>query len=348
MKFEKITEEEAWEMLFKKIQDPLTERIVFDTTETDLLCAKNNKNIENEIDVCEALNKCITEELGISDNVKQTAIYLIGKIKESIRTSKITPINYHGVIHKHNSFSETIFNKKTTIEYDFINYENKELCNLYNDELKKTLKAKNKSISNYMYLYIISIDNYIMPHTLDDTIYHELEHIFQQNMMGKPFSSANLYQLALELKESNNVIAKCVGNIIYLSTKYEQDAYINGLYGLLKAENDINYCVKTSDVYQALILLKEYYKTLSSIDRTSNDFVKVMELLKPYNINYNKLIKKCNDSINIINRKIARVIAKYRNENPVVYEHEIIRYSPFFKSSPPYHRYLINPYYIIK
>lgn len=46
-------------MLFKKIQDPLTERIVFDTTESVSLHTKNN---ETEIDVCEELNKSNNEK----------------------------------------------------------------------------------------------------------------------------------------------------------------------------------------------------------------------------------------------------------------------------------------------
>lgn len=276
------------------------------------------ETLELEKELRYSINECINEELGIADDVITASITIIYNIKRMINSLKSSPTQMDGTSLKEGKVDYTIWNKNIVIKFLYYNFYDVSYYKKYHDEIKK--KYKNGVIGNTISLVIFAINNKIDPRTLNDTLYHELEHFFQKTMSGKPFGGAELYQQAETDKKSTNKYLRAFGNIVYLSRKYEQDAFVNGLYGLLTSHGkdsfdiDINYCVQQSDVFGALIELQKSYNMILNANKDDSEFIDALNKYKTFGYNYNRFTKEAFEAINEIKRKIARTIKKFKSD----------------------------------
>lgn len=154
------------------------------------------------------------------------------------------------------------------------------------------------------------VNGKVKEYDLYDTVQHELEHAFQNIKMGHGFGSEKLYAYAISRLYSENIYEKSLSHIIYASTRNEQDALINGLYGQIKlgkSEKPIDEIVKNSEAY---IWLQNLYKAKQILKRNK---VEIMPYIRAYNginqhIDYNKFRKIANKGIKEFEWKMARLI----------------------------------------
>lgn len=337
--------EEVLDLLMEKINDPLRKKENYCTNE--VVYDFDHKQFELEECVCNDLNKYITEELSISDNVKQASELVIQEINTNIRNTKSTPINFNGVTYKTNHFDTIKYNKKITIIYKYFNYKDMDIFKLYKKTIEDKFKNENKTGFDTISLTIESVDNYIFPQTLNDTIYHEMEHIFQKTMSGKPFGGKELYELAISFKNSSDIYEKTLANIIYLTRRYEQDAYVNGLYGTMIDLDDVDYAVRTSDVYGALLQLRNDYNLLYKTDKNDINLNNALGYYHKFNYTYDRFLKEASNGIININKKIGRIISKYKNDRTKTNDIHV-KESYVFSNPSRYSQFLITPYFPIK
>lgn len=328
MKFEKITEEEAWEMLFKKIQDPLTEKIVFDTTKPIIeISDSERKRMEFERKIRHEINECINEELSISDDVKNASNRIIYEIELFIKKLKTESTDIQGVSQKKGQFSIKVFNKDLKINIFYYNFFDRDSYNRNYNYIKKI----NNSAIDTINITILAISGTIDPRTLNDTIYHEMEHIFQKSIIQKYFGGKDLYNHAINDKKSSNPYSRALGEIVYLTRKFEQDAYINGLYGLLMGDdNDITYIVTHSDVYKKLLDLQRSYYFILNANKEDINFKIAISGYQQFNYSYNRFIKEATKAIKYINNKIGKIIIKSKNDKNKQMTEIVSYHKPFY------------------
>lgn len=133
------------------------------------------KQILEEIE--KLVNNAINEELGISDELKRSAYNAIEKIKKDIPYRRVQPINADGGSCRKGSVECLLNGSPITVNYTLYNFIDK----IYKDNAMRTIKLVNNNNGiDTVNISIISIDNYVDTSTYQDTIFHELEHLFQQ------------------------------------------------------------------------------------------------------------------------------------------------------------------------
>ena len=215
-----------------------------------------NKNLQ----ILNTIKSVINEELGISDIVKEETIKLTNEIIKHL-TGTIWVIDDYAIKHKTNNFNFKIFEKDILIKFDLINFrtvdnvtkliENYDITSGYN---------KHKNI---LYFTFIMYDGMIDKRTFNDSIQHELTHIYQSLKRGNFILSdknSNLYDKIVELSKINNLTKnqKNIVKALYLTFKIEQEAFVNGFYSYLINNQDeqLSLIISQSDAFKYLKLLE--------------------------------------------------------------------------------------------
>lgn len=269
-----------------------------------------NKNLQ----ILNTIKSVINEELGISDIVKEETIKLTNEIIKHL-TGIIWVIDDYAIKHKTNNFNFKIFEKDILIKFDLINFrtvdnvtkliENYDITSGYN---------KHKNI---LYFTFIMYDGMIDKRTFNDSIQHELTHIYQSLKRGNFILSdknSNLYDKIVELSKINNLTKnqKNIVKALYLTFKIEQEAFVNGFYSYLINNQDeqLSLIISQSDAFKYLKLL-EFIKNNLNDQGLNNDIGKILiELNKTKNW-FEQIINK---SHNELLHKIGRTIIKFNKD----------------------------------
>ena len=263
----------------------------------------------------ETLNSLIFEELSISGEVQKETINtwsnilnIISKIKTDLYPN--TNNVYYGQI----SFQLNIFGDKTSIFVNYYNFLNKESFNEHKDEINYL--SASSMVQDKLRWLTISIPaisgRIIMEPDIKDSLQHELEHIFQGKLGSKNILLGDgEYANARNLLYSTDDDISNLALIIYLGNTSKQDAYVNGLYAYLIAQEEpmvkIKWdIVKSSEAYILLMRIKTIIEKLESpCDELKEKCVNYFKLT-PY-----KMLKLGKNVEFRLIRKIGKVIAKY-------------------------------------
>ena len=263
----------------------------------------------------ETLNSLIFEELSISGEVQKETINtwsnilnIISKIKTDLYPN--TNNVYYGQI----SFQLNIFGDKTSIFVNYYNFLNKESFNEHKDKINYL--SASSMVQEKLRWLTISIPaisgRIIMEPDIKDSLQHELEHIFQGKLGSKNILLGDgEYANARNLLYSTDDDISNLALIIYLGNTSEQDAYVNGLYAYLIAQEEpmvkIKWdIVKSSEAYILLMRIKTIIEKLESpCDDLKEKCVNYFKLT-PY-----KMLKLGKNVEFRLIRKIGKVIAKY-------------------------------------
>lgn len=272
--------------------------------------------ILNEISL--KINEAINEELGIADEVRDKSAKLRDDVINRLKNIEKSIVE-SGVSEKKDNFQIEIANKKVFVQVHYYNFRDK---TYYLNFIKKSGPIGHSSLSNdgrfnVILLNFYSISGYIDEKDLYDSIQHEVEHIFQQVKAKKTFGKSDLYLYAYKNLSNEQLENRILALISYMSNKFEQDGYINGLYAFLKDNYKLMATrddIKESPVYSKLTDL--IYAKDFLIKNKNN--VKLKEEIeyyqKNFNLNYNEFIRLVTSSINDITKKIGRTIIKFKND----------------------------------
>lgn len=266
---------------------------------------KNQKNL-SEIVEQKKLKRVIEEELGISNEVKFLSNTLSKKIVEEYKpgyTIKITP------------FSEKC--GEYTIFFDFIDYPKKNIA------LKESggFKAITFFSMHEMRITGFTINGKIPEDNLSEVLQHELKHIFdlyKSNREGffKSSKDVNIYGIAARQATNKSLsdALRAIGYAIYLSYKFESQAFESGTYAYLMKQ-DMSFigdevdAVKGSMYYKRLVFVRYAYDFIMNNEEEADKIAKTI-----YGKTFKWLKKTVTATLNSARRQIGRAMAKVRED----------------------------------
>lgn len=221
------------------------------------------------------LNKVIAEELGISRIVWTVSNKIYSLIEKSFRENYPTQKEEKsdGVWMIRNDFEYYFPNveKEITIRYEIVNFKNAQHMDLYatscdirNDgysmaQFFKNIDKRKKGVLGFgtIAVYGVAISGTIQKNALMDTIQHEVEHLYQQIMMGKEFGDEGIGVITNSLSSKNKFV-KTVALFLYMSLKSEQEGFANGLYA---------YCHENFTAFPEKYKESPAYEMLQNLDK---------------------------------------------------------------------------------
>ena len=263
------------------------------------------------------IRRIITEELHIANDVKHMSRDISAKIAASIRNAPSERIT-RGVTRKYGRVETKLGDGKIKVSYEAHQFGDKKTMDSFIKEGNISSQFSvmvNKKLSMVNVVLCGVGDRMSKKDTseLSDTIYHEASHLYQQGRMGNRYNFNNDYRTSLERLGSGTPVKHNVALVVYLSSKSEQVAFANGLYGFLErmfsGDNpDIEpKCYKQSTIYK---MLRQCIEARQYI--LNNEELVCRELsASGYGITYGRLLTICKDTIKELERKIGRVLVKF-------------------------------------
>lgn len=267
--------------------------------------------IDRDID----LNKIITEELGISNVVKDN----VQKLKKVLLT------------HDNQKRAVKLEDGKTYLKsgiFEIDIFEDYHLRVFYKHYFVIDVASAQKhnqggSISydqNCLKITFINFQGEEDSRTLEDTLYHELEHLYQRLNKGIDLNNdKELYSKCSEYMQSDDNIKNMLGRIVYLTFDFERYGFLHGLYGTLESEvengyitnrQELEYYLKNTDTYKLMCLMKNYEEYLSGNLNNSNIIEKIKDL---NNKDISWFIKQTEIIYNELNKRIGKILVKIMN-----------------------------------
>ena len=298
-------------------------------------------------------NKLLTEEMGIIRNVQTDTTAIADKIKHLIKNTASSPTSFDMTTYKNG-----IFQIDVTTSVDGNVSQSKKTINVkwyyfsFSDEQTKEdaitkipmRTSYNKSI-NTLSIVVLAIRGVIDSNTLEDSIAHELTHNFQTHLKGdKLLSNDNIkakYQAANRNFVSSSESVRVIASVLYLTYKFEQDAFLNGAYAYIMSEyekgNDVTGAYEKTDAYNSLHSLRSYLDNMQNAIANNRVGEMTKEHCKSeYNLSFEKIITIGEKAYSRYSRKLARMyaqaLADIRNKN--IMESETY-HTMYFYMQPP-------------
>lgn len=273
------------------------------------------------------INKLITEEFGISTELHNSIIpRFIRILKKQINQS--TNVK--------NTLPPT---KEGTFHFDFFN-DGKHNISVFwktvlftnNDEYVKYAKTHNFNAcvifkNKWFVVTIPFINNQVADNTIYGTIAHEMEHLFQNLLMGKSFGNQDIYNIARSHIADKDPFKKYLAWIVYASEKSEQEAFINDCYATFQVKPinvfNIDNFVSESECGLWLKNLYDAYHFIRN-NRNNELLTKAIKEYKNLNerYNYKYFLYVARNGIKSLERRIARLTIKLKT--PLLTEHTIL------------------------
>ena len=154
----------------------------------------------------------------------------------------------------------------------------------------------------------------------EDSIFHELEHLYQYIMKKRNIKNYNPlltdktnYETALKMMESNDVYEKYVGIVYYLSDYSEHDAIVQGLQGELQGLKSFFVYDKYEDSKTRVYLenLENGIRFLKKRFLKNKSKYKANEVCKKLGLTCEQLINIGENALQRLRTKIGKVISFY-------------------------------------
>ena len=252
----------------------------------------------------EQLKKLIKEELGVSEKViaasNELFRMLMEKISEGFKNGQkeITMSQFSS------SFIFMWGDIKISVHFDVFNYRNNE----FYEYSKVGANASSAWVSKklfFLWLTVPMVSGNVVGSDIKDSIQHELEHIFQQSMFGKPFSDAKRYAKMRMSLESENENERKAARLVYACLKSEQEGFCNGMYSYLMSvpEPVSMHGIMKTPAWKTYKEACEVFEEAANNEDLKNEF-------KKYGLKL-KTIKKLLDNFA---KRIGRVASKVKED----------------------------------
>ena len=273
----------------------------------------------------ELLKQIIKEELSVNNEVITIVQKICNKIIKTIPTIEgVNLKNKNRVVKRKFNIKETILNNSIMIQvtnYNFVTpdeiYRNPKL------DYETSTSSSDGGKYNFIFITCYSVNGKVDMKSLYDTVYHEVEHIFQAQKGNKQIKTFDaLYQILPEYLNCKNYSLKHASRVLYYSYTYEQDAFVNGLYGFISQLGIIPQWkdIKTSQAYKSIEKLRN---AIVFLQKNINNENYNEEIKKTFNYTIPQLIKIGKQTEKRFLEKLGKVLIKHRNE--MLFENIIIR-----------------------
>ena len=262
-------------------------------------------------------NHVILEDAGLYKNISQIIKSILDEIKKN-PTSKTYVIN---------DFNDFFIDE---IKIEFIEEDY--------DDAKSTIQIflndKKHLDSIYIKLYVVR-KNLVTYSIIKELLIHEIQHAWEKynRMLKNPntrsdeiFFKSELYNKISNFKDSENVGARFVRQVLYLMTGYERNYFISQIYAEIMDEeidnpNELLKRLKTSNIYNKFIYFNNwvyaYYDNVLTdelIDNIVNEYNYIHKTDKNEKEVFKHLSKICDKSINQLEKILPKMCVKKLNE----------------------------------
>lgn len=267
------------------------------------------------------IEKIIQEELSISQNVLNIASSIIEDIKNGLKQTKGTPLNDNKrIYYRKLKLKNVILDKNVYINVDHYNFHDSNVKTNSNIDVDTSLSSS--GAINIIQITCYSISGKLVENKLLDSLFHEIEHIYQ-SIKGsiKLKIPDKLYNIAHNNLYVDDIFIKASAWIIYYSYNYEQDAFVNGLYGFIKNQGPLPQWenLKESDAYKSLLGIRKYREILFKIHDDS-------QIQRIFNLSVDKIIKMSKAAEKRLLNKIGKILIKHQND--MINEGTIFHFNP--------------------
>lgn len=279
------------------------------------------ETLYEKVVINETVNQIINylnEDRGISSIVFNCVMEANNALLESISKTDSIPLSqYKGITFKKGEFNITFDRDVITIKWQWYNFKTKEFIE---DGIVPNNKGKMiKKMDGYeINLIVEAVSGKTETARAMEVLQHELEHLWERKNYGKSYGNMDLYKFSeILMNDTVNEYNRYIGIILYLSKKWEQRAFANGVYGyLLNHENNLSprVNVKETQLFNALIKLKDALKKIKEVGNNWEHFPltrKTALVLKTeYNFGYDKIMRIGYETIENITRILGRTLSK--------------------------------------
>lgn len=270
----------------------------------------------------EEIKRIIREELTINDNVKVLAERLYNAFTNELKYIKYNKTEEDNVlmgrINVKLPMGEYFNNVNMITTFNIFNFPDLKSykTSIYKDKcIEGTSSSDGKKI-NFLTINGYAINGRIKTGKLFDTIYHEVEHIFQQQKVKSylpTYKSDKYYIKALNGMNIDDDFISKIGRIFYITSTFECDAMVNGIYGECKDRE--NKYIKYEDivgtyVYEILLEMDDLNKWVND-NKNDNS---MLIALKYYNCPFETLLKRLEYGKKYLINKLGKVISLLRKE----------------------------------
>lgn len=286
------------------------------------------------------VNKLICEEYGISDTLHYDIIpRFLKQLKSNIKSTGFVASKFI----KTGKFEfNSCDNKNTTFNVYWFAYFFDSI-----GEYNNYVKSHGRGSNYVMYgiktvrVTLFYIDGKPINNKMYDIIGHELEHAYQNILMGKEFGNKKIYAIAISNIYSKNPYDRNLAGIIYASTKSEQEGIINGFYSQF-ANGGLNTLDIDKEIENSAcgIWLKYLYSAYQFLKEHNDEYMK--EAIRKYKnvkdyYNYKYFLYIARNGIKSFERRIARLTYKIKQD---IFTHSRPQLNENFD--------LLNNYYLIR
>ena len=280
-------------------------------------------------------NNLLTEEMGIIRNVQSDTRVIVDKIKLSIKNTSSSPTSFDMTTYKNGSFQIDVTisvdgnvspsSKTIKVKWYYFSFSDEQTKRDYITKIPMRT-SYNKSL-NTLSVVVLAINGIIDNHTLEDSVAHELTHNFQSVLKGGELLNDKIkanYQTANRNFASNSENVRIIASVLYLTYKFEQDAFLNGAYAYILSEYEKNYDItdayEKTEAYNSLQSLRFYLDIMhdallnNHVGNVTKDHCK-----SQYNMSFEKILAIGEKAYSRYSRKLARMyaqaLADIRNKN---------------------------------
>lgn len=271
--------------------------------------------LKEEIDflIEEKLDELISEELSVSDNVTRFSRRIGSRILSDFKKRPAVKGGQFLTI-RQGGFTEPFLNRHIEVLWTAYDFTDRKFVT--SDYENVGMTSNNGKRITLRFILVRGKPNIMEFYQL---IQHEVEHAFELCLRRKPYSNAGNYRIAAHLMHNcRDKMEWVVARLIYISYRFESNAYANGAYQFLMNSNDY------INGFRIAIKKTLLYKWLKHIDELESDvrvFIKnggnIDDYLGCYDkMNEKLLFKLIGRSRKSLARMIGRVIVKAMNDYP--------------------------------
>ena len=179
------------------------------------------------------------------------------------------------------SINGTLGNKNITVSFHWKNELDKD--KVYNPEGASVYRYGGRIIliNIDFFLYRNSFKDNFYRNELERTLMHELNHVFEQLMMGHRYYNGEIMAVAASNINSNDIYKRMLAHILYASSESEQNAMCTELYRLCIQEGEPLGGFKNGVKPTAYQWLENLYKAHDFLIKYKND-PELIKAIKEY------------------------------------------------------------------
>lgn len=283
----------------------------------------------NEEDIV-TIGEILKEELSVSDEVVVATRIIGNAIIDDIYKNNNTQ-DWYNIKYKQNRMElfDVDFIGSVTINYVcYFPKDDIQLSNTHKNKLgaatilKKVVIEDNKLQNLVLNIELVYYAGDFQSYFFDTALYHEILHAYEKykELCGEIIShTSNIYDLAIKNLKNNNQYIQFASNIIYLTTKQEQDAYAGQLYQYLMSSTDgivdLNTILQHGWAGEAYQRYNQYLSEFNngSVDTNSKEYIAACKFFGKQNLKdylYDLLLRGRKRYLN----KVGKVYSKYRKD----------------------------------